>query len=512
MVRAGATKALTALAVCVSIALALWCIVYAQGDTEVFTPVHGLACRYPMAHLNTFEQGCDAYLIDFGLFRYHRAFEYAGGTSSLVYWPIWALWKSPYSFYLFGAALLALFSCGLAKALDKPARYALVPLCCFPLVYLFIQDSGPVRLALLSCPALALLLRGAHRDARISRQIGFGALAAMLVVVCVEDKPFYLLVAPTIFICAFALGASIDPSEGPAHVRAALRRCAPALATFGVIAAVGSGVVLFVGHTEGTTYFTYLRLRSHILGPQGFVTNVKYLFDYTLLQPVFARRAFGWNRPLRLVSTLSLVPAAAVLVYALWRANAVTARMLGWMGAAYAAAAVVAFISNIERAPHHFVFLHLPLVLLLMHAAGRNAAGWRAVVGYLATSSVLSAAMLAWHAKPQDSREQDRVMAYLSREDVAATHVISALDLYDQQSVFGAPSQLVVAADPLDRTAPSDPAALTGLARAVSRDILYVCSTCSRPQVEAVFAGTTVDDIDIGVTAWKLFNVREARR
>ena len=109
-------------------------------------------------------------------------------------------------------------------------------------------------------------------------------------------------------------------------------------------------------------------------------------------------------------------------------------------------------------------------------------------------------------------RERDRVFAYLSRPDVASTHVISTSDLYDQQGVFGDTSQLVTFADPLFPPSPGDAGALTALARLVSRDILYVCRACTRPQVQGAFAGSAISEIEIGVKYWKLFNVRQRGR
>ena len=110
--------------------------------------------------------------------------------------------------------------------------------------------------------------------------------------------------------------------------------------------------------------------------------------------------------------------------------------------------------------------------------------------------------------------EREQVLAYLSRPDVALTHVLSASELYDQQGVYGDSSQIVTFADPLypNPALRGDAGALMALARVVSRDILYVCSTCTRPEVQAAFAGTAINDIEIGVREWKLFNVTQTRR
>jgi len=80
-----------------------------------------------------------------------------------------------------------------------------------------------------------------------------------------------------------------------------------------------------------------------------------------------------------------------ILAYVLWRAKAVKAWVLGWMGAAYATGAAVRFHQrNRDAAAPFLCFCTCPLMLLLMHAAGRSAAGWNAVVTYVIVSAVLT--------------------------------------------------------------------------------------------------------------------------
>ena len=497
-----------AVAAGLAVALALWCILWAPVDTEIFVPLHRLACRLPMAHFDTFEGGCGAYLLDFGLFRYHRAYEYTGAASGLLYWPFWAIWRSPYSFYVIGEALLGLFSLGVARALGLAPRYALIPLCYFPFAYLFIQDSGPIRIAFLSLPALSLLVRTTLRESSRSRQLMLGALAAVVVLVCVEDKPFYLFVAPTIVVCAFAFGASADGTVAPVNLTGAARRSAAALLAFSAIVTIGLAVLFLVGHSDGMSYFSYLRSHLSSIGSIGIAGTAKLLLYYTFLPTAFARRMFGWEHPLMLASALCLIP-SGVLAYALWRARAVTAWVLAWMGTAYVSGVVVALVTAKELQPHHFVFLHLPLILLLMHAAGRTAAGWNAVMTYVIASTAMTIAILMWHPPSQTILERDQVFAYLRRTEVASTHLVSTPDMYDQLGLYGDRSQFVTSADPLYAPMPADAGALMALARGVARDVLYVCLTCTRSEVQAAFAGSAINEIEIGLRHWKLFEVRQ---
>jgi len=216
--------------------------------------------RYPLSYLNTFEGGCDAYLLDFGFFplspgvRLHRRDVQSAVLAAL------AIWRSPFSFYMLGAALLGVFSFGIARALNLGARYAVHPALLFPLRVSLHPGHWADQARVSLAPALALLVRGTLRDARRSRQLIFGTLAAVLVLVCVEDKPFYLFVAPTILVCAIAFGMSADGTAGPAGLRRAARQRATHWLAFSVILTTGLGVLFLsatataspTSHTSGS--------------------------------------------------------------------------------------------------------------------------------------------------------------------------------------------------------------------------------------------------------------------
>src|SRR4029079_19616215 len=125
-----------------------------------------------------FREGCDAYSLRVGPFAYHRSYAYIGVTSSLMYYPLWPVWHSHASFYLLWIVCLLAFSFGLTRALRVPARCALIPLCYFPIAYLTIQELGPIRLALLSMPALALIAARALAAPTRARQLGYAVLAS----------------------------------------------------------------------------------------------------------------------------------------------------------------------------------------------------------------------------------------------------------------------------------------------------------------------------------------------
>jgi len=105
--------------------------------------------------------------------------------------------------------------------------------------------------------------------------------------------------------------------------------------------------------------------------------------------------------------------------------------------------------------------------------------------------------------------ERSQVLAYLSRPDVASTHVVSTSDLYDQQGVYGTTrnwSRLPIRF--IRRRAAMRPRLMTLGARGVE-NILYVCRTCTRPEVQPHSPAARISTKSrLGATYWKLFNVR----
>ena len=186
-------------------------------NMDEFNHPYRLACSYPYAHLNTnppFLIGCNSYWIDYGLFAYQRGFMYIGLTSSILYFPLWWLWRSPYSYLLMGALFLLAFSWLMVRALGLNRKYALVALSYFPIAYSFIHDTGPLRLSLLSYPLLVLMLFRLLDHRNMLHKVVYAVGCALLMVVCVEDKPFYVFLLPSVAIFAVACRAAAGSAGG----------------------------------------------------------------------------------------------------------------------------------------------------------------------------------------------------------------------------------------------------------------------------------------------------------
>lgn len=465
---------------------------------------HRIACWYPNAHWHTFREGCHAYPLRIGRFEYHRSYEYIGIASSLLYYPFWRLWNSQGSEYLLGIICLAAFSFGMVRALRVPVWSTLIAFGYFPIVAMVIHDTGPIRLALLSVPALAWIARRAAMTESWALRLGYAVAAAACVVVCLEDKAFYAQLTPLIGACVAACLWHSD-SEWSVGMK---RRFAAWVGVAGVLCAAGSAVLL-TARSGGHRYWSDLTATSSTIRRSiGFELSESLL--YTALVPRFGNRMFVSGPMIRL-TMVAWVAGAAVFVACAWRTRVVNRRAAVLFLGAYAVGVITFVASRMPASPHHFVFLHVPLLALLMVAGAGSGPAFARVMTFVGLSTLSAIALLSESpvAAPA-ARERAAMFAYLSRPDVAPHYVVnfSSWGGYYPQSLYGDRQQIVTFIAPANA---SDAARLVDIAKATSRDILDVCLDCDRAPIAEFLGPADIAAVNLGLTQWNVFRIAVAR-
>jgi hypothetical protein len=491
----------------------VWSVGYVPANMDEFNQAHALACLYPQSHLNTrsaFLEGCDAYLLDFGVFSYFRSYQYVGITSSLLYFPLWSVWRSPLSYYLLGLLFLLAFSLAVVKALGLGWKYALIPLCYFPIAYSFIHDTGPVRLSLLSFPVIVLLLKRLLDDPAVSHKLAYAVACATLMTLCVEDKPFYVYLLPTLALFAGASLAQAKPG-GELVAEVATRANRLPLLALAVVFLGGVGLLLFAGRTEGRTYFEYLSTAATEL-PRARVA--KRIVSFTLSFPMFGHRVFEVDQPVRIASAAATAAFAAWIAFAAWRDRAVRPAPLVLFALSYIAGVVVFLVTRTTYHGHHYVFLHVPALGLLLLVARANASRFALVLGSVVVFNLGSVALLgATSIEPRSAPERAEIFRYLSRPDVARSNIVnfSSWGGYYQQALYGHDSQVVTWSRDR-RRGRAAAAELHRLARQTSRKIINVCMRCDSASVQTLYETANVVEINPGRRHWRVFQIDPDRR
>jgi len=487
----------------VLVVFALWSLFFVTTNMDEVCMFHGLARCYPSARFNTFGPGsCSSNLIDYGFFSYHRAYDYIGITSSILYFPLWSVWRSIYSYYLLGFVFIFTFSIALVKALGLERRYIFIPLGYFPIAYLFIHDTGPVRLGLLSFPALTLLTAKIIDSNGLLRKIIYCSIASALVVFCVEDKPFYLYLLPTLFL--FIIGCR-SHAIANFDLRKDIRDNAIPFLFFCIALSVSLYILLCTGKVGEFTYFKFLT--NSVQESISLARQFKFICKYTFSFPSFGHRNFDISPLAELFGLLPVLLFIPWLVRHLRRTETCSKRILVLFGASYLIGLLVFLSIRNTWAGHHFVFLQVPLVSLLLILAKTDSKAFKMVLTFVLLSNVYSVAVLS--ASPigiHCARERELFFDYFDKPEIASKNIInfSSWGGYYYQSIYGDDSQLVTWSEQLN---PTEASKLTLLAKETHKNIINACLDCSPNLMTELFPTSKVSELELGLNHWKVFQI-----
>src|SRR5262249_11588339 len=199
-------RALFVVASAVFVVAVGWMVYFVPPKDDEVIQYHRLACwNFDGSKYNLSRQSCNAYLSDFLGLKFLRSYGYIGITSSLLYAPAYKLIQSIYSNYLMGLAGVMIFALLLTNSIGINRRSAIIPLLYFPLVYLMIHDTGPVRVSILSYPIVIYAATNIlEEDAGWKKILIWVAAAAVIITIAIEDKPFYVYLLPQVLITAVA--------------------------------------------------------------------------------------------------------------------------------------------------------------------------------------------------------------------------------------------------------------------------------------------------------------------
>jgi hypothetical protein len=478
-----------------AIALAGWIVFYVPPNMDEFLPYHSIACSlYDKAVFNQLLEGCNRNLTEtLWHVRYFRAYPYVGVFSSVIYYPFFRAWQSPYSHYLLGLVFIFAFYFGLVRLHRLERGWIFALLCFFPFTFQIIHDTGPVRFSLVSFVWVALLTRQLE-----SSSMGRKLLSALLIPCCmalaIEDKPFLALLLPGLLCYALAFCEQAPYRFIASHWRAVLLSTCLFTALLSLIIFQRTGEhlehfyyqdLLAAGKPYSTLH-VLSRFGAYALSPSAYAHRIFEIGPVTLAVSAVSFLLFFWlplltrgvsfkgHRTVMLLLSLALMSLAFLHNRAVW-------------------------------AGHHFVFLMVPLLSLFIEK--RAAIGDMALKLSLFACGLSCTLALAFSSiQPSSARSRDVAFSYLSQPAVAEADVInfSEWGMYYIQSLYGAAPQLVTTYF-LSREGPQT--ALLDLARTQRRGIINVCFSCDQQSIARAFAGLPVEEIKIDSAPWRVFRI-----
>jgi len=490
-------------------------VVFVPSNMDEFLQYHRIACTaFPNALEHIFREGCTEHPTRFLGFDFYRSYSYAGYSSNLLYWPFYYVYPAPASHHLLGVLILMIFSFLLVKAFTLAKETVVIPLIYFPILFQMIHDSGPIRLAVLSFPIVALLASQLVAENTSLPRRGLSFVILFIVVsIAIENKPFYVYLLPQVLLLALGFAVS-SHHYGTIKFRVTKNRVFSNLSTqftFGlclILSAVFLACLLILIFMQvpigGGKYSTYLARLMHEAAPSiDLLHEIEYTVRFLLAPLTFISRIY--HSPRFVISALAFLPVLYLCFLALKHEDSkLQLTIVGSMGLSIA----IFIFTRQTWSGHHFVFLHIPLLILLMRFASGGTRRYTYVVLSVLLSAIVSCfQMYLGKELPATESTRQPIFNYLSRDEVASNAIINFVSWggYYQQSLYGSRAQLVTYIEPLTDKSVAE---LTELwTRSGRKEIINVCLGCDARTVSAFFPDFNVSTLYFPNTSWRLVKI-----
>jgi hypothetical protein len=495
-----------------------WLIVYVPSNNDEFLPYHRIACEvFPNAIEHVFIESCTSYPSRLLGLEFFRSYSIVGYTSNLLYWPFYQAFPAPASHHVLGALVLLLFSIWLIKAFSLSKLTLVIPLIYFPMLFQTIHDTGPIRIALLSYPLVVLSVTKLFDGSSSLLRRGLVFLGIFLVVsFAIEDKPFYIYLLPQVLFLAlgFAYCRHCDMIKLTFKKERVFFEIEKKFAfeIFLVVLAVFFAILLtliFITVPVGSklSYYPFLvDLVLQTISPRfSFLQEIKYLAGYLLAPTQFANRIYELSVPQKLISIFAFIPVLILCLVALRNEeNKIRFVILGTIGLGVA---IFLYTRHVWTG-HHFIFLHIPILILLMRYASCGEQKYAYVVVSILLSTIVSCVQLSLGKESVHSEStRQPIFDYLSRDEIASNVIINFVSWggYYQQSLYGARTQLVTFND--TTTQESADGLVEVWARSGRKEIINICSGCDAQAISSFFPEYKISTVDFPNTSWRLVRI-----
>jgi hypothetical protein len=481
-------------------------------NMDEFIKYHRLACwAFDGSQYSVFQEGCDKYSASLFGIQFHRNYQYIGVLSNYLYAPFYYLIPSIYSHYLFGLISLLVFSFLLIRALKVRWESIFIPLTFFPLLYLMIHDHGPANFSLISYPIFFLLVQKLFaRDLSFKSFIFLALGIAITSLVGLDEKVFYLYLIPQILILSFAIalfqgGGLFKRSDMPQVLPLIVRR----VFFLGLVILIVCVGFLFFIKTEGANYFRYLLELKKIQSreaPIGFGDIYSFLIQFVSAPYAYPHRIFHLNDGYVRISQIVFAPLLAIAALTVWHCRK---QQAVWVLLLSEAILILTFfVTKNVWASHHFIFLQIPVIILLIFFANTSEKKFLLVSGLLLINLVANTYLLKNSVVQGHARlSQNGIFEFLSQNEIAKNSLInfSSFGGYFILSLYGNKDQVVTWKD-LKNKESGDALLLLG-DKASRGSILNACESCELDSIQRIFPASTIELVGPKDPSWRVWKI-----
>jgi hypothetical protein len=498
--------------------LSAWLVAYVPVNTDELLPYHRIACTvFPMAVEHAPQGVCGAYASQILGFDFYRSYSYVGFSSNILYQPFYKVLPIPFSHHFLGILVLLVFSFLLVRAFSLSIFTIVIPLIYFPLLYQVIHDTGPIRIALLSFPIAIILAISALSPSTTTARMTLIFLATFFTYsVAIEDKPFYVYLIPQVILLSFwaaydRYGRIEIKSQAEMKVNKFNVRI-KVLSKFLLLgfAVFLAGYVTLILTTEPAGGAFYPYLKSLMIGSTpnlSFFQELEYLVMYLASPILFTSRIFEISTTQLLLSALAFLPVLLLFIYAVFEKKNRNRR---YIFASLLLLIIIFLITKKTWSGHHFVYLHIPIVIFLMIYASNGPRRYMQVIIALILSALVSWGQVLY-AKEHIHSETGRkvIFDYLSQNEIASASIINFTSWggYYQQSLYGADSQLVTYTEPITSDGMNLMREL--LVKTGRKYLINVCYDCDKGTFQPYFHADNIEVLYFPSTSWRLIKITQ---
>jgi len=489
-----------------------WLVLIVPPNMDEAIKYHRLACwAFDGASFSLFQEGCDKYSTSFLGISFYRNYQYIGVLSNFLYAPLYFIWPSIYSHYLFGFLSLLLFSFLLVRALQLPLKSIFIPMLYFPIQYLMIHDHGPINLSLLTYPILICIVRIFIKNGISNLQI-FGLLfgACIVTIVGMDEKVFYLYLLPHVLIISFSLAlydqvAAVSIFSANGVGRKALWRF---ILLSGLLGVTALGFLIVI-KADGRSYLAYVIELKNIQAREAPISSsdvLSSLMKFFTAPYAYPHRIFHLSSQFTVFSQLAFAPLLGIAALYIWYGR----KKIAVISLVFADVFLICIFMLTKNAwaSHHFIFLQIPILILLMYFANESGKKYIIIIFLLIINIIINVYLLSNSSLQGHLRlSKNEMFSFLSQDKVANKSVInfSSFGGYFLQSLYGSKSQIVTWQDL--KNIDSGQALLATVKDSSRIFLLNACEDCDLKKMESIFPGSKVELVGPQDPSWRIWQV-----
>jgi hypothetical protein len=437
---------------------------------------------------------------------YYRSYSIVGISSSIIYWPFYYIYPDPYSHYFLGILTLLGFALASCKALKIKYFIALIPCLYFPLVFQVLHDTGPIRLAIISYPFIILLIFLFFNSKSSLYKIlsCFGIF--LIISIAIEDKAFFIFILPQIIFLGIGYYLIFEINKTGLEIIFNLRLY-KLISILLMTICLALFFVLFCIRIPGQddlsiSYFKFLS--SIYREPLGFRKELKEIIQY-LLSPIWmSSRIYNFSWLSKGISCIFFLPALFLFLNVKGRLASFKYICFG----SIFVTCIIFLISSITWSGHHFIFLHIPIIFLLMQYASKSYNNYLKTILCLSLSSLVAILQLNYADIGIHSRFDKSGLTYLLKDENLAKNSIinfSSWGGYYIQALYGNKSQLVTWTYPLNFQNAKE---INELSIKTKRSLIFnICHSCTRDEILKFFPEKSVTRLTTKNSYWILWKI-----